>query len=57
MREKRHEKRKDFKAISEIAVSAFMKGDFTSFSRELIKLETLKMGTIASLRNQEEQIL
>ena len=43
--------------MSEIAIAAFKKGDFTNFDRQLQRLETLKIGTIRSLINQEVQLL
>ena len=43
--------------MSEIAIAAFNKGDFSNFDRQLQRLETLKIGTIRSLINQEVQLL
>ncbi len=43
--------------MSSLAVSQFDKGDFDSFQRQLERLDALKLGTIRSLLNQEEQTL
>ena len=43
--------------MSSLAISSFGKGDFDSFQRQLERLDALKLGTIRSLLNQEEQTL
>jgi len=45
---------KDFKDTCEQAVASFLRGNFTRFGRDVQSLETVKVGNIRSLLNQEE---